>query len=333
MFRFDKAGKLFYMGFTIKKYQKEHTPVEVSVDVINRDELSFMDYGKNNPEGFEKQVIDVKVEVTARLKDEEHMEDPLARAVYYTREDRERWEITLNGKAAMIDDIQVFDNMAKTTFVIPMTKGQVKALTGQDVLFRATARCIYFDGRYDEGSSQCRADFSIEEYITEEEPPFLMEPECVIPQTGFDIVKFCAYDGTDMTGIAERRVLINGNKVDDEFFFSGNYIFGDGQDGLKKIDVYYTDHKGNTAIHSTWAYIRHQAHSTVQIFRHIQAEQEADSYGYLHLAGCDIVNSAYPINPGRGRSGASAGFVQKKDVSRYAEGPVQDTRLMKWSLP
>ena len=319
MFRFDKAGKLFYMGFTIKKYQKEHTPVEVSVDVINRDELSFMDYGKNNPEGFEKQVIDVKVEVTARLKDEEHMEDPLARAVYYTREDRERWEITLNGKAAMIDDIQVFDNMAKTTFVIPMTKGQVKALTGQDVLFRATARCIYFDGRYDEGSSQCRADFSIEEYITEEEPPFLMEPECVIPQTGFDIVKFCAYDGTDMTGIAERRVLINGNKVDDEFFFSGNYIFGDGQDGLKKIDVYYTDHKGNTAIHSTWAYI-YDTRPTAQ-FRFsgtFKQNRKLTVTDISHLAGCDIVNSAYPIKSWSWKIRAVSGkasSIRKKDVS------------------
>ena len=67
-------------------------------------------------------MINVKVEVTARLKDEEHMEDPLAGAVYYTREDREQWEISLNGEEAMKEDIQMFDNMAKTVFVIPMTK-------------------------------------------------------------------------------------------------------------------------------------------------------------------------------------------------------------------
>src|SRR5690606_10756263 len=76
MFMFDKTGRLFYMAFTIQKYQKEHTPVEVSVKVINRDELSFIDYGRNNPDGFEKQVINVKVEVTATLKDEEYIRDP-----------------------------------------------------------------------------------------------------------------------------------------------------------------------------------------------------------------------------------------------------------------
>ena len=52
-----------------------------------------------------------------------------------------------------------------------------------------------------------------------------MEPKCVIPQKGFDIVKFDACDNTDMSGIQDRRVLINGTEVDDEQFFSGNYVF------------------------------------------------------------------------------------------------------------
>ena len=320
MFRFDRTGGLFYWGFTIRKYQKEHTPVEVSVNVINQDELSFMDYGKNNPEGFEKQVINVKVEVTARLKDEEHMEDPLARAVYYTREDREQWEISLNGEEAMKEDIQMFDNMAKTVFVIPMTKGQIKALTGQNIMFRATARCIYFDERYDEGSSQCNTDFSIEEYIIENEPPFLMEPKCVIPQTGFDIVQFAAYDGTDMDGISERRVLINGVEVDDEYFFSGNYIFGDGQDGLKKIDVYYTDQNGNTACHSTWAYIYNTRPSAQFRFSGtFKQNRKLTVTDISNLAGCEIVNSTYPIKSWSWKVRAVSGdasSIRKKDISK-----------------
>ena len=319
MFRFDRNGKLFYMGFTIKKYQKEHTPVEVSVKVINQDELSFIDYGKNNPEGFEKQVIDVKIEVTAMLKDEEHMEDPLARAVYYTRTDREHWEITLNGESAAKEDIQIFDNMAKTVFVVPMTKGQIKALEGKNVMFSATARCYYFDGRYDEGSSRCSTDFSIEEYIIEDEPPFLMEPKCVIPQTGFDIVKFPAYDDTDMNGITERNVLINGVEVDDELFFSGNYIFGDGQDGLKKIDVYYTDNNGRTAIHSTWAYI-YNTRPTAQ-FRFsgtFKQNRRLTVTDISHLAGSEIVNSVYPIKSCSWKIRAVSGdtsSIRKKDIS------------------
>ena len=320
MFRFDSKGKLFYMGFTIKKYQKEHTPVEVSVKVINRDELNFIDYGKNNPEGFEKQVIGVKVEVTARLKDEKHMEDPLARAVYYTREDREKWEVSLNGEAAPQEDIQIFDNMAKAIFVVPMTKGQIKALEGRNFSFRATARCIYFDGRYDEGSGQCNANFDIEEYVVKNEPPFLMEPKCVIPQTGFDIVEFVAYDGTDMNGIAERKVLINGVEVDDEFFFSGKFIFGDGQDGLKKIDVYYTDYDGNTAFHSTWAYI-YNTRPTAQ-FRFsgtFKQNRKLTVTDISNLAGSDIVNSAYPIDSWSWKIRAVSGdqsSIRKKDISK-----------------
>jgi len=319
MFRFDKTGRLFYMAFTIQKYQKEHTPVEVSVKVINRDELSFIDYGRNNPDGFEKQVINVKVEVTATLKDEEHLKDPLARAVYYTREDREKWEISLNGEAAPQEDIQFFDNMAKTVFVVPMTKGQIKALEGRNLTFRAKARCIYFDGRFDEGSGQCAADFSVEEYIIKNEPPFLMEPKCVIPNTGFDIVKFAAYDGTDMNGIAERKVLINGVEVDDEYFFSGNFIFGDGQDGLKKIEVLYTDHDGKTAMHSTWAYI-YNTRPTAQ-FRFsgtFKQNRKLTVTDISHLAGSDIVNSTYPIKSWSWKIRAVSGdasSIRKKDIS------------------
>ncbi len=297
MFRFDKAGKLFYMGFTIKKYQKEHTPVEVSVNVINDDELEFTDYGKDNPDGFEKQTIDVKVEVTACLKDDEYMEDQLARAVYYTRDDRARWEITLNGEQASKNDIQIYDNYAKTTFTIPMTKGQIKALNGDNVSFRATARCIYFDEKYDEGSNNGNADFEVKECIIEKKIPFLMEPKCMIPQKGFDIVKFDASDTTDMNGIKERKVLINSVEVDDELFFSGNYIFGTGQDGLKKIDVYYTDIDGKTAFHTAWAYI-YDTKPTAQ-FRltgTFKQNRKLTVSDISNIGGCDIVNSAYPVS-------------------------------------
>jgi hypothetical protein len=321
MFRFDKTGHLFYMIFTIKKYQKEHTPVDVSVNVQNESDLEFIDYGDDNPAGFEKQTIDVKVEVTARLKDEEHMKDQLARAVYYTREDRERWEITLNGEQAREDDIQIYDNCAKTVFTIPMTKGQIKALKGNGINFRATARCIYFDERYDEGSSSGNAVFSIKEQIikTEEKVPFLMEPKCVIPQKGFDIVKFDAHDNTDMSGIKDRKVLINGIEVDDEQFFSGNYIFGIGQDGLKKIDVYYTDNEGKTAFHTAWAYI-YDTKPTAQfrISGTYKQNRKLTVTDISNIGGNDIVNSTYPISSYtwkfRAVSG-SEGSIRKKDIS------------------
>lgn len=255
MFRFSPSGGLFYMAFTINKYQKEHTPVEVSVKILNQKDLEFIDYGKDNPAGFETQELDIKVEVTARLKDEEHIKDPVKKAVYYTREDRSKWVIALDGKEANVKDIQIYDNYAKSIFTVTMSKGQIRALNGNTKGFRANARCIYFDGRYDEGSNQGIASFNINTYILDKKPPFLMEPKCTIPQEGFDIVQFKAADNTDMKGIADRQVLVNGSEIEDELFFSGSYIFGIGQDGLKKIDVYYTDFDGNIALHTTWAYI------------------------------------------------------------------------------
>lgn len=255
MFRLTPSRGLWYMVFTINKYQKEHTPVEVAVRVINEDDLGFIDYGKDNPAGFETQTLDVKVEVTARLKDEEHMKDPIARAVYYTREDRSCWTVSLDGREAGVNDIQIYDNIAKTIFTVTMTKAQIKALKGSAKGFSAAARCIYFDGRFDEGSNLGRASFSISVLETEKEIPFLMEPKCVIPQIGFDIIRFDAADNTEMEGISSRKVYINGIEVDDESFFSGNYIFGIGEDGLKKIDVYYTDKEGKEAFHTAWAYI------------------------------------------------------------------------------
>jgi len=319
MFRFDKTGKLFYMAFTIQKYQKEHTPVEVSVNVINEDELSFIDYGDDNPENFEKQTIDVKVEVTARLKDEEYIEDPLARAVYYTRQDRQRWEITLNGEAASEENIHMSDNVAKSVFVVPMTKGQIKALEGQKMNFRATARCIYFDDKYDEGSNVGSAEFSVEQYIIENEPPFLMEPKCSIPEIGFDIVKFEARDDTDMAGIMDRKVLVNGTEVDDDEFFSGEFIFGEGQDGLKRIDVFYTDNEGKTALHTAWTYI-YDTKPTAQ-FRFsgtFKQNRKLTVTDISNIAGCDIVNSIYPIRSYSWRIRAVSGdpsSIRKKDIS------------------
>ncbi len=319
MFRFDRKGKLFYMCFTIRKYQKEHTAVEVSTNVINKNELVFTDYGDDNPEGFETQTIDVKVEVIGRLMDEEHMEDELARSVYYTRIDRECWELSLNGQIAPEEDVQIYDNYSKATFTVPMTKGQIKALKGGSLNFNATARCIYFDDKYDEASNSGSADFKIKKCIIEKKPPFLMEPKCTIPQNGFDIVKFEAGDSTDMTGIAERKVLINGDEVDDELFFSGDYVFGEGQDGLKKIDVYYTDNEGRTAFHTSWAYI-YDTKPTAQ-FRFSGAfkqNRKLTVTDISNIGGCDIVNSAYPINSYTWRFRAVSGdedSIKRKDNS------------------
>lgn len=296
MFRLTPSRGLWYMAFTINKYQKEHTPVEVAVRVLNEEELEFIDYGKDNPAGFETQTLDLKVEVTTRLKDEEHMKDPVARAVYYTREDRSRWIISLDGREAGAEDVQIFDNMAKAVFTITMTKAQIKSLNGSTKGFLAVARCIYFDDQFDEGSNRGSASFSITKSEPEKKIPFLMEPKCIIPQTGFDIIRFEASDNTDMEGISSRKVYINGTEVDDESFFSGNYIFGIGEEGLKKIDVYYTDEEGKEAFHTAWAYIystKPNAQFSISgTFKQNRKLTVEDNSG---IGNVKIVTDAYPI--------------------------------------
>lgn len=255
MFRLTANGGLFYQAFTVNKYNKEHTPVEVTVDILNESDLCFEDFGATNPPDFDLQTIDVKVQVTATLKDEDYINDEVKRAVYYTRGDRDYWTITLDGAQAPDYEIQAPDNIGKAVFTVSMTKGQAKTLAGGQKCFTATARCYYYDGEFDEGSSYGNATFSVVSIPAPEPVPVIVDAQCVIPNVGFDMVKFPAHDNTDMSRIIERKVCINGVQVDDIEFFSGNYIFGIGNDGLKRIDVYYTSTDGSESIYTGWSYI------------------------------------------------------------------------------
>lgn len=259
MFRLTSTRGLFYMAFTINKYEKDHTPVNVAVKILNENELKFEDFGSDNPADFETQKLNVKIEVTATLKDENYINDNIAKAVYYTRDDRNYWTITLDGAAAAKADIQSFDNKAKTVYSIPMSKGQIKALAGGSKTFSATARCNYFDSKFDEGNNLGAAKFVIRDIAppaeSAEEPPVIVGAECHIPNVGFDIVRFPARDNTDMSMVSDRKVYINSVQVNDDLFFSGSYIFGIGEDGLKKIDVYYTSTDGHKSFYTGWAYV------------------------------------------------------------------------------
>lgn len=297
MFRLTSSRGLFYQTFTIQKYKKEHTPVDVSVNILNQSSLKFEDYGEDNPADFEAQIINVKVEVTAMLKDENYVIDKVRKAVYYTREDRDYWTISLDGKAAIKSDIQVFDNKARTIFTVSMSKGQIKALTGSKS-FAAVARCIYFDKEYDEGSNQGAAAFSVTPVTPPEgeEPPLIIQPECIIPNVGFDIVRFPARDNTDMSKISDRRVLINGQQVDDNRFFNGNYIFGIGKDGLKKIDVYYTSTDGSPSFYTGWAYIYDtKPNAQFRISGSFKQNRKLTATDNCGIGNVKIVTDRYPI--------------------------------------
>lgn len=298
MFRLTSSRGLFYQTFTIQKYKKEHTLVNVSVDILNQSDLVFEDFGADNPSDFDTQTINVKVQVTATLKDETYIADIVKKAVYYTREDRDYWTIKLDGAAATKSDIQIFDNKAKTVFTIPMSKGQIKALSGGSKSFTAVARCIYFDKEFDEGSKHGSAAFSVPVVGPPpgEEPPIIIQPECVIPNVGFDIVPFPARDNTDMSQISNRSVYINGSPVNASQFFSGNYVFGIGEDGLKKIDVYYTSIDGSPSFYTGWAYIYDtKPNAQFKISGSYKQNRKLTATDNCGIGNVKIVTDSYPI--------------------------------------
>ena len=298
MFRLTSDRGLFYQTFTIQKYNKEHTAVNVSVIILNQSDLEFEDFGADNPADFAAQIINVKVEVTATLKDETYINDSVKKAVYYTREDRDYWTIKLDGAAAAKSDIQIFDNNAKTVFTIPMSKGQIQALSGGSKSFAAVARCIYFDKQFDEGSNQGSAAFTVSPIAPPEgeEPPLIIQPECVIPNVGFDIVRFPARDNTDMSQIANRSVFVNGNQVDASLFFSGNYVFGIGEDGLKKIDVYYTSIDGSPSFYTGWVYIYDtKPNAQFRMSGSYKQNRKLTATDNCGIGNVKIVTDSYPI--------------------------------------
>ncbi|MFC4777147.1 Athe_2463 domain-containing protein [Paenibacillus sp. GCM10023252] len=86
-------------------------------------------------------------------------------------------------------------------------------------------------------------------------PPQPVEPNADLPLEWFDIVQFPAKDYTDMSKIAERTVRIDGQVVDADTFFNGNYVFGEDGVGWHYIQIDYVTDDGAPSLNYRWTYI------------------------------------------------------------------------------
>jgi hypothetical protein len=313
MWRLAENGNIYYQTFSVNKYKKNHTPVNVTVTVTNPNDLKFEDYGADNPSSWATTNVTAKVTVTAELADSGYFGDNIKKATYYTRFDIKNWQVGLTtdvaGSVTAYGTPQVFDNIAKYTYKVTLTKAQWKAKAS--VPLYATATANYLDSEKDTGNKTANAlattvpiaDITpapapVTPTPTEAPPPEGIDIKVTIPNPAFDIVPIKATDNTTMTNgtIVSRILYINNQPVDYNTFFSGNYTFGIGNDGLKKIDIIYTSATDIQYLYTGWTYV-YDTKPNAQFsfsgsFKQNRLMKANDTSASANVA---LVVSAYPI--------------------------------------
>ncbi|HHW48739.1 MAG TPA: hypothetical protein GXX14_09015, partial [Clostridiaceae bacterium] len=262
--RWSNDSTTYYQTFSIPAVKKNKNNVEVTIELLTPElELKFPE---NAPDDMNNTKKKLNFKVTATLKDESFHDNNVKRVTNYTRFDVDHWVINLKGvnneQIKMIGQISWKDNKAWAEFEKELTIAKIKDLNKKYTV-TADAYAVYVDGEESFPGSNIRAvDFEGRLFVPpkkeephSEPPPVIVDPKPNIPHPWFDIVKYPASDNTDMSTVATREVYINGQKVDDDLFFSGNYVFGDGNHGLKRIDIYYTSLDGYPAEVTRWVYI------------------------------------------------------------------------------
>ena len=136
--------------------------------------------------------------------------------------------------AQVVSNARNVSNKGSTEFEYKTTYGFLKThsrtvngKTTWNLRFTATAKPNYRDGK--QGLTGNTA-YDLGIGVVELPPPPVtiienFSPENHIPETAFEGVPFAASDNTDMSKVASRRVLVDGVEVDDDLFFSGDFIF------------------------------------------------------------------------------------------------------------
>lgn len=262
-------NNVWYQSFPVPKLDSTvkasilPTDINVSLVVNNKpSELSFIDYGIKS----DSDIIKVKVTVTVALKDDTYISDPVEKTNHYTREDLKQWIISLNGEYKTVTLWS--RNTGKADFEIPLTKAQIKALANNRYPLTGKGQAVFLDNtKSPERSTNGYAQFIINNEPAPppppdpisppepEQPPFQFEPAPDVPSIAFDIVRFPASDNTDMSKVSVREAYIDGVQIDDNTFFNGNYVFGENNEGLKKVTVNYTSIDGQKAQTVKWVLV------------------------------------------------------------------------------
>ncbi|MCX7921388.1 MAG: hypothetical protein N3B21_05110 [Clostridia bacterium] len=227
--------------------------------------------------------VTLKADVTAKLLDEAYYNSQTLKMQYNTRYDLKECKMSMD--STLVDTNQTvikFDkNIAKATFNITLTVGQIKKLASYKYEFRVNGQDFFKDG----SATQQRGDYEYRTFTFENLPtppptptpaptqepvvtpeptpeiiiipqePAELLPDPIVPEIAFDIIDFEATDNTDMSNITSRQVYINDVPVDDNLFFSGGFKFGEGSEGLKQVRIDYTSSEGLSGQAIEWVMV------------------------------------------------------------------------------
>ena len=288
---------------------KEMTGVETEIKVLTPDsKLIVTDYGENNTFEYLDTPIEFEFLVEGTLKDEEYYNDPVQKEKYYTRADIKDWNISLDIHAK--DHVTTNENKGSASFKARFKIADI--LKNQEYTLKGNTRANFTDNINSENSASTTLKFKVikesgppeipapprpvEPPPPPPKPPITVIPDCEIPHPAFDILPYEASDNTDLSKVSSRTVYINNEQVNDIEFFSGNYVFGDGQDGMKKIDVLYVSIDGMKSSFSKWVYVydtkpnaQFKINGTFKQNRKLTVEENTGT------GNVDIVTEKYPI--------------------------------------
>lgn len=264
-----ESKKIYYQTFSVPAVKKTPNIVTTTVTLVTP-ALDELEVDEDAPLDRQNDIIEVKVKVAAVLDDGAIYNNEVKRITHYSRYDVKKWSITLKGNQNEVipisGSISTSDTQAKAEayFIKRFSVAQAIAIrkSTNAYTFAGTARAIYQDDGFVEDSDGLPIGFgkispppSPAYEVTETSETITPDPR--VPLQGFDIVEFPASDHSDMSKFSDRAVYINGVPVDDDLFFSGNYLFGDGKDGMKRITIRYTGNGPEPLTYEVvkWAYI------------------------------------------------------------------------------
>lgn len=262
-------NSLWYQSFPIPKMDAstkiaaKTSDIEVTLTVNNPlSDFEFIDYKDKS----DNDIITVNVTVTAKLLDDSYYNDAANKVNHYTRDDIKSWTITLNGESKTV--ARWSENSAKAVFEIPLKKSQIKGLSSHRLLLSAKGKALFHDNSASpEKQASGNVQFTIDNAPTPPSPPepiipfdpdaqpIDFEPAPIVPEYAFDIIKFSASDNSDMSTVDTREVYVDGEKINDVEFFSGNYIFGEECSGLKQVVINYTSIDGQKIQFIKWVVV------------------------------------------------------------------------------
>lgn len=239
---------IWYASYAInKRKNKANTPVK---SLITTEVDSNYDLAKaiNDP-------FTLTYRLSGELLDDDYYNDRYKRAVYYTRHDVSKWALKVEVQhqnepwkpiGTFEDNVIKKDRgMAYRDLDIAIPKSNYA--NGGTMNIRLTSTVTYADGNTAQGISIYSQGFGVTPeftvVLTPPPPPELDLSDIVCSPTvgrdAIDILPFKdLFDNTDTSGL-NVTLWVNGNVVDYNHFFSGNYVFGDDADGENHVLLLY----------------------------------------------------------------------------------------------